>query len=67
MSTAQDTRPQSPAWPGAASRAWTLLQRLDIATPRAAMLRAALAAALALGVAYLLELESTRPHRPCCW
>ena len=35
MSTAQDTRPQSPAWPGAASRAWTLLQRLDIATPRA--------------------------------
>ena len=59
MSTAQDTRPQSPAWPGAASRAWTLLQRLDIATPRAAYVaRSLLAAALALGVAYLLELES---------
>ena len=58
MSTAQDTRPQSPAWPGAASRAWTLLQRLDIATPRAAYARSLLAAALALGVAYLLELES---------
>ncbi|MBP6707113.1 MAG: FUSC family protein, partial [Achromobacter sp.] len=59
MSTAQDTRPQPPAWPGAASRAWTLLQRLDIATPRAAYVaRSLLAAALALGVAYLLELES---------
>ena len=49
------------AIPGLAGRRlapWTLLQRLDIATPRAYVARSLLAAALALGVAYLLELES---------
>ena len=69
MSTAQDTRPQSPAWPGAASRAWTLLQRLDIATPRASMLRARCWRRRwrwASPICWSWSLP-TRPHRPCCW